>query len=252
LIIEGLARARPAEGTVLIWNKGIEFAQQAQSALTLSGALALKKLEDKMKSFILFFLLIVAAVPACSQSSSVSPPPLPCGAKGIPDNAPCLKDGKLINTSTPNPVPHTPLTEEQKAVLEGTAPQPQPIDPAKVSKDSAAQKTAQSSGYSTPLPLTNLQQQVEEQNKQNEELDRENEQRQQQIRQQQAQQAAQQQQARQAGQQLGAASGNLMITLIIRHRINTFCSKNPGGWWNLSNGTRVHCSDWNAAHGKSK
>jgi hypothetical protein len=205
-----------------------------------------------MKSLILFFLLVAGTIPACSQSSPAPPPPLPCGTRGIPDSVPCLKDGKLINTSTPNPVPHTSLTEEQKAVLEGTAPQPQPIDPSKVSKDSAAQKTAQSNVDVTPLPITNLQQQIEEQNKQNEELNRENEQRQQQIRQQQTQQAAQQHQAHQAGQQLGAASGNLMVTLILRHRINSFCSKNAGGWWNLSNGSRVYCSDWNAAHKKSK
>src|SRR4029077_8052421 len=48
--------------------------------------------------------------PMYAQSTGAPPPPPPCGQKGVPDNIPCYKDGKLINANSPVTVPHTPLT----------------------------------------------------------------------------------------------------------------------------------------------
>src|ERR1700730_15921305 len=62
-----------------------------------------------MKALTLFFLAAIS-FPAYPQSPAVPPPPPPCGEKGVPQNVPCYKDGKLINTNSPPPVPHTPLT----------------------------------------------------------------------------------------------------------------------------------------------
>jgi hypothetical protein len=62
-----------------------------------------------MKTLILFFFAAFS-IPTCAQSTGAPPPPPPCGQKGVPDNIPCYKDGKLINTSSPANVPHTPLT----------------------------------------------------------------------------------------------------------------------------------------------
>jgi hypothetical protein len=60
---------------------------------------------------ILVLLLLAAiSVPVYPQSPAVPPPPPPCGEKGVPPNVPCYKDGKLINTNSPAPIPHTPLT----------------------------------------------------------------------------------------------------------------------------------------------
>jgi hypothetical protein len=62
-----------------------------------------------MKTLILFFLAAFS-IPMYAQSTGAPPPPPPCGQKGVPDNIPCYKDGKLINTNSPVTVPHTPLT----------------------------------------------------------------------------------------------------------------------------------------------
>src|SRR6266849_3165302 len=62
-----------------------------------------------MKTLI-FFLFLGTSISTYAQSAGAPPPPAPCGQKGVPDNVPCLKDGKLINTNSPVTVPHTPLT----------------------------------------------------------------------------------------------------------------------------------------------
>src|SRR5208282_4615450 len=62
-----------------------------------------------MKILTLFFLAAIP-IPAYPQSPAAPPPPPPCGEKGVPQNVPCYKDGRLINTNSPAPVPHTPLT----------------------------------------------------------------------------------------------------------------------------------------------
>lgn len=62
-----------------------------------------------MKILILVFLA-ASSIPTYAQSSGAPPPPAPCGQKGVPDNIPCTKDSKLINTNSPAVVPHTPLS----------------------------------------------------------------------------------------------------------------------------------------------
>lgn len=62
-----------------------------------------------MKMLILVFLA-ASSISTYAQSTGAPPPPPPCGQKGVPDNIPCYKDGKLKNTNTPPTIPHMPLT----------------------------------------------------------------------------------------------------------------------------------------------
>lgn len=62
-----------------------------------------------MKTLILVFLA-ASSISMYAQSTGAPPPPPPCGQKGVPDNIPCYKDGKLKNTNSPPAIPHIPLT----------------------------------------------------------------------------------------------------------------------------------------------
>jgi hypothetical protein len=138
---------------------------------------------------------------------------------------------------------HTqPLSDTQKALLNGTAAPPQPIDPSKILKDAAAatnKKQPQptpSPSFQPAVPPPSVTTDSEEQ---------------QQLRRQEAQdaeQTAKQRQAYENGQRIGSAGGSLMVALIVRHRINSFCKKNPSGSWTFANGNRIYCSGWNASH----
>ena len=68
-------------------------------------------------------------------------PPL-CGDKETPNNVPCFdtKSGKPIHTDSPNFVPSQPLTDQQRALLNGT--QSEPIDVQKIFKDAAPATTS--------------------------------------------------------------------------------------------------------------
>jgi hypothetical protein len=59
---------------------------------------------------------------------------------------------------------------------------------------------------------------------------------------QQQQAAAQQQQYFEAGQRLGQGVGLLVGTLVERHRMKSFCKKNPSGYWRFANGSVLSCS----------
>ena len=61
-------------------------------------------------------------------------------------------------------------------------------------------------------------------------------------------QAERQREMYQSGQAAGVAIGNL----ILKHRINSFCKKHPGGWVQPQGYSRIECSDWNAVHQKQK
>ena len=93
--------------------------------------------------------LLVAA--AWGQGPPSPPPPAPCGQKGVPDNVPCydVKSGKLLHTASPNYVPSQPLTDEQKAALNGPAPTPEPIETEKTQKEHGPRNI--------PNPSTNQQ-----------------------------------------------------------------------------------------------
>ena len=85
-----------------------------------------------MKTFILLFLSGVAA-PAFAQSAPL--PVAPCGEKGVPADAPCLKDGKLVNTKSPHFIPHAPLNST--AGPSPTTPQETDSQPAGAPKTTA-------------------------------------------------------------------------------------------------------------------
>jgi len=81
---------------------------------------------------VLFFLTITAHAqqgpPAGYPEDAPWPPIPPCGDKGVPANLPCDDHGTVRNTQSPPFVPHEDWTEEQKTLLYGPAPQPQPLD----------------------------------------------------------------------------------------------------------------------------
>jgi hypothetical protein len=60
----------------------------------------------------------------------------------------------------------------------------------------------------------------------------------------------QQQQNYQAGYAEGQAAGGVLVFLIERHRINSYCKKNPKGGWQFADGTTTTCQAWLARHSK--
>jgi hypothetical protein len=65
-----------------------------------------------------------------------------------------------------------------------------------------------------------------------------------------AAEAERQREMYQSSQAAGAAVGGF----VLKHRINSFCKKNPGGWVQPQGYSRIECSNWNAVHqtGSSK
>lgn len=63
----------------------------------------------------------------------------PVGGKSVPDNVTCydVKTGKVLHTEA-TVLPTQPLTDEQKAVLNGNAPVLKPVDPQQILKDAVS------------------------------------------------------------------------------------------------------------------
>lgn len=61
--------------------------------------------------------LFLAAILVHAQQPSNPPPILPCGTKGLGDDLPCLKDGKIVVKRSGNYVPYTPLSPDAAAAL---------------------------------------------------------------------------------------------------------------------------------------
>ena len=66
-------------------------------------------------AIVLWFVLTATLVHA--QQPSNLPPILPCGTKGLGDDLPCFKDGKIVVKRSGNYVPFTPLSPEATAAL---------------------------------------------------------------------------------------------------------------------------------------
>jgi hypothetical protein len=173
--------------------------------------------------------------PGYPKDAPWPPPPPPCGEKGVPANAVCDDHGKLRNTQSPVFTPHQDLSEEQKAVLNGTAPQPknpeipksQPPPPPPVTKSEVPAINVPPPTANTPpavyTPPTNS----------DAESRRIQEQRQRQY---------------QAGYSAGQGIGNLANVAILKHRINKACFDKHAYSWRFPNGATIRCSDWMAAH----
>lgn len=172
-------------------------------------------------------------VPFLAHAQQNPPPPPPCGEKGVPDNVPCYdsKSGKVIHTESPTRVPSTPLTDKQKAVLNGTTPEPKPVETPKFEvpktepvKDEQQVHFPNTPQNTDPTP-TATSPQSQETNPS----------------------AAQQRRDYQAGYTLGQGLGNAIYNARLRHAISKACNKGAEGW-RLPSGQVIMCSDWKRAH----
>lgn len=50
------------------------------------------------------------------------------------------------------------------------------------------------------------------------------------------------------GEQIGDAIGSAVGSLVLRHRINSWCNKEPTGSWRLGNWYTIQCSNWLITH----
>jgi len=162
------------------------------------------------------------------------------------DSAKCLPPGDGI-PPLPKPQPPPPASVGPVVV-----PTPAPVaDPqqaidqfnAQAARNEAAIKAA-----TAPVPATsaqawqNIQRQVNEQNEQNAIQEQQIEQQNEAMREQQKQYQAQEQRNFQSGQQMGAGGARLAILLAQRHKMKSFCKKNPGGVWRRGDGATFACS----------
>ena len=69
-----------------------------------------------LKTVVLLWSVLTATLLHAQQPSN-PPPILPCGTKGLGDDLPCLKDGKIVVKRSGNYVPYTPLSPEAAAAL---------------------------------------------------------------------------------------------------------------------------------------
>lgn len=185
--------------------------------------------------------LLVAA--AWGQSPPPPPPPPPCGEKGVPDNVPCydVKSGKLLHTASPINVPSQPLTKEQKAVLNGPAPTPEPIETEETQKSMVPRNIPNPSTNQQPAlglpPGSTAQEQtppasVDTRGRITDDQEWKKTQ-------------VQKQREYEAGYALGQAIGAAVQDRLTLHSITKTCKKGAGKV-RLANGGVVDCVRWNA------
>ena len=147
-------------------------------------------------------------------------------------------------------IPNTPLTTEQKALLDGTAPNPESVNP-----NVANGKTVETT---VPLPAgaiisdtQGVREHPAEQNLESEGLARRNDV---ELERQREQLAAQersiQQQNYQAGYAIGQRIGTAVNSAVLRHKITKWCKERPGldHGVQLANGQSIHCDEWNTGN----
>jgi len=162
------------------------------------------------------------------------------------DSAKCLPPGDGIPPlPKPQPPPPTPIGP---VAVPATAPTADPQQAVDQFKAQAANNQAAIRPATAPVPATsaqawqNIQRQVNEQNEQNAIQEQQIEQQNEAMREQQKQYQTQQQRNFQSGQQMGAGGARLAILLVQRHKMKSFCKKNPGGVWRRGDGATVACS----------
>jgi len=165
-------------------------------------------------------------------------PPIPPGASAeFSDGVPPLpKPQPTPPTSTaPVTVPAPPTTGDPQQVIDQFK--------AQAAKDEAATKAETAPVQATPaLTWQAIQRQINEQNEQDAIQEQQNEQQNEADRERlEQQQQAQEQQNYQSGQQMGAAAGTLIVILIERHRMKSYCKKHPSGSWQYPSGRVVAC-----------
>jgi hypothetical protein len=148
-------------------------------------------------------------------------------------------------------VPTTPFTTEQKALLDGTAPKPEPTNPYAPYVGAVAQTVPIPDG-ATIIDPEKIREHQAELNRESEEMVRRNnvelEQQRQRIA---SQQQTMQQQNYQAGYAVGQAAGHIVGALIARHhlqsKITKWCKEHPGHdhGVQLANGESIYCDEWN-------
>ena len=189
-------------------------------------------------------LLLILPVPAWTQQSP--PPPAPCGEKGVPYTVPCydVKSGKLLHTNSPPFVPSEPLTEHQKAILNGTAPNPQPPAtpaPGSLSPQPPASKAPGVTTTSTPVfqprpeTTTDVPGTTSRHDRESEDAEW-------------ARIRAEKQREAQAGAVLGSAIGlgigNAIYNRRLKHEIDKACFEKHVKAWRLPEGDVIDCSVW--------
>ena len=177
-------------------------------------------------------LLLVLFV---SLSHAQQNPPPPCGLKGLPENVPCWdeKSGKIIHTESANPVPSTPLTERQKALLNGTAPEPKPVEipKFKVPKNKPSEERQQvhfpNAPQQVPEPAPVYVKPPVQETDPNVERQGQN---------------------YQTGYTIGRGLGAAIYNARLKHAINKACFDRGAEGWRLPSGQIIKCSDWKMAH----
>jgi|SRR5882762_1500966 len=147
-------------------------------------------------------------------------------------------------------IPNTPLTTGQKALLDGTAPNPEPVNP-----NVANGKTVHTA---VPLPdgaiigdTQGVREHQAEQNLESEELARHNDSELERRREQPAaEQRSIQQQNYQAGYAVGQGIGNVIGVVALRHKITKWCEAHPGHdhGFRLADGRNIYCDEWNSGN----
>jgi hypothetical protein len=166
------------------------------------------------------------------------PPVLPCGSQGVPDNVACVDHGKIVNTKSPSFTPHQDWTPEQKAIWNGTYPQPTPVKIPKFKPTPLPpiQKTE------IHFPSSPTPQQGEEESEQhiietppapssNTDV-----------------YAEQQREYYESGQAIGAALGRMIYAARLRHAINKACFDQGAEGWKFEDGHTIACSDRKVTH----
>ncbi len=167
------------------------------------------------------------------------------------DTSTTEKQYEQICIANPNPpswckpqqkLPNKPLTDEQKALLTGTAPRPEPVDP-KVTKSekppfpssqTAPIRAATVSGTDKPTDANAPPPTVS-------------------VPAHQPDNSQQRQQKYDNSYALGSSIGSALGNVVQKHKITKWCSQHPGHdhWMQPDSGSRVYCDEWNSRMGTS-